>query len=187
MSRGATHLSRKISNPKNGARRLPSLVISLRKAFLLNTHPAKMQVSRPPSGISTFAVARSKRSKMSPAERQSIDDAIEIAVATVAALRREWLWCFWKYSVSTSWKVIVEVRAANAISRKNIADHNSGIGISWNTNGSVSNISVGPCVGCKPSTLNTAGKIIIPESIATKKVSIDDDHAVVARFVPLLK
>ena len=46
---------------------------------------------------------------------------------------------------------------------------------------------VGPCVGSKPSTLNTAGKIIIPESTATIKVSIDDDHAVVERFVPFLK
>ena len=46
---------------------------------------------------------------------------------------------------------------------------------------------VGPCVGSKPSTLNTAGKITIPDNTATKKVSIDDDHAVVDRFVPFLK
>ena len=46
---------------------------------------------------------------------------------------------------------------------------------------------VGPCVGSNPSTLNTAGKIIIPDNAATIKVSIDDDHAVVERFVPFLK
>ena len=82
---------------------------------------------------------------------------------------------------------MVEVSAAKAISRKNIADHNCGIAISLNTNGRVSNIRVGPCVGSSPSTLNTAGKMIIPESTATRNVSIDDDHAVVARFVPFLK
>ena len=82
---------------------------------------------------------------------------------------------------------MVEVRAANAISRKKRADQNSGIDISLNTKGSVSNMRVGPCVGSKPFTLNTAGKIIIPDKIATIKVSIDDDHAVVERFVPFLK
>ena len=87
----------------------------------------------------------------------------------------------------TSWNVIVEVNAAKAISRKNIADHNCGAAIPRNTNGSVSKISVGPCVGSKPSTLNTAGKITIPDNTATKKVSIDDDHAVVERLVPFLK
>ena len=83
--------------------------------------------------------------------------------------------------------MIVEVNAAKAIKRKNIADHSCGAAISLKTNGSVSNIKVGPCVGSKPSTLNTAGKIIIPDNTATRKVSIDDDHAVVERLVPFLK
>ena len=87
----------------------------------------------------------------------------------------------------TSWNVMVEVNAANAIRRKNIADHSSGIDISLKTNGSVSKIRVGPCVGSNPCTLNTAGKIIIPDNTATIKVSIDEDHAVVERFVPFLK
>jgi hypothetical protein len=56
-----------------------------------------------------------------------------------------------------------------------------------NTNGNVSNKRVGPCVGSNPRTLNTAGKIIIPDNTATIKVSIDEDHAVVERFVPFLK
>ena len=82
---------------------------------------------------------------------------------------------------------MVEVKAANAISKKNIADQNSGIAIFLNTNGSVSKISVGPCVGSNPSTLKTAGNITIPDNIATRNVSIDDDQAVVDRFVPFLK
>ena len=82
---------------------------------------------------------------------------------------------------------MVEVIAARAISKKKRADQSCGAAISLKTNGKVSNIKVGPCVGSKPLTLNTAGKIIRPESTATRKVSIDDDHAVVERFVPFLK
>lgn len=146
-----------------------------------------MQVRRPPSGINTLAVTLSNRSKKNPEHKQTIDDTIAIAVDMIALFRREKSWFSWKYSVLTSWKVMVEVNAARAINRKNIADHISGIVISLNTNGRVSNMSVGPWVGSKPSTLKTAGKIIIPDNTATKKVSIEDDHAVVERFVPSLK
>ena len=83
--------------------------------------------------------------------------------------------------------LIVEVKAAKAINKKNTADQNSGIAISLKMKGSVSKISVGPCVGSNPLTLNTAGKITIPDSTATKKVINDADHAVVERFVPFLK
>ena len=82
---------------------------------------------------------------------------------------------------------MVDVNAAKAMRRKNIADHNCDAAISLKINGRVSKMSVGPSVGFKPSTLNTAGKIIIPDNTATRKVSIDDDHAVVERFVPFLK
>ena len=153
----------------------------------LKTQPAKIAVRSPPSGIRTLAETLSKISKRVPDQRHKIDATIAIKVDNLALCLREMLCCSWKYSVITSWNVIVEVSAAIAISRKKIADHNSGIDISLKTNGKVSNISVGPCVGFKPSTLNTAGKIIIPDKIATKKVIIDADQAVVERFVPRLK
>jgi hypothetical protein len=82
---------------------------------------------------------------------------------------------------------MVEVRAAIDMSRKKSADHSCGIGISAKINGRVSKISVGPCVGSNPSTLNTAGNITIPESMATISVIPPTDTAVEVRFVPFLK
>ena len=113
--------------------------------FLSRYHPAKTQVSRPPSGISTSAVIISKKSKILPDHKHNVDATTATRVEILALFMREILWCSWKYSVITSWKVIVEVSAANPINKKKTADHNSGIDISLKTNGKVSKAGLAKC------------------------------------------
>ena len=165
---------------------MPWLEISSLNVFRSSTQPAKIEVSSPPTGIRTSAVITSKASKNQLHLRQTTDSTIVAREVMRAALRRATLWFSCRYCVSTSWKEIVEVSAARTTSRKNIDDQSAAAGISAKINGIVSKSRVGPAVGSRPSTLNTAGKITIPESIATKKVIRLTEKEVFVRFVPSL-
>ena len=86
----------------------------------------------------------------------------------------------------TSCKEMVEVSAATTSSRKNTDDQTMLSGIELKMPGRVMNTSDGPDEGSMP-TLNTAGKITTPASMATSVSRMVTLSAVWRRLVSGLK
>ena len=71
-----------------------------------------------------------------------------------------------KKAIAVSDMDIVEVSEASIRRKKNSADHSGPSGSEWNIDGSTSNIRVGPAAG-DTENVNTAGKMMMPERMAT--------------------
>ena len=88
--------------------------------------------------------------------------------------------------METSKSDTVEVSAATVSNRKKSVDHRADTGIWLKTLGSVTNTRSGPATGSSPQE-NTAGKMMMPESMATEVSSMATVVAVLIRWVLAVK